>query len=89
MQEIVHMLPLRAILSEYGSVQLEFKTLYYHTGNHEYWRKMDRIMNIVVKAPGIKYPGLWPKYLDMSTGEFDDSAEHITLGNAPSSSGLP
>eukprot|EP01060_Flectonema_neradi_P030909 TRINITY_DN4577_c0_g1_i2.p1 TRINITY_DN4577_c0_g1~~TRINITY_DN4577_c0_g1_i2.p1 ORF type:complete len:750 (+),score=148.98 TRINITY_DN4577_c0_g1_i2:45-2294(+) len=65
-----------AILSEFGSTQLEFRTLTYHTGISAY----DEAVTWVVDLYEAKAPrnGLFPTYFKSETSSW--SSDHITLG---------
>lgn len=65
-----------AILSECGTVQLEFSALSRHTGNREFREKAMRVYD---KLNEIEKPsGLYPVYLNVDGGGF--SNERVTLG---------
>lgn len=62
-----------SVLSEVGSIQLEFKALSHHTGNPIYAEKAERIMETIRFSHNkIRKPllGLYPNYINTETGEF-------------------
>jgi mannosyl-oligosaccharide alpha-1,2-mannosidase len=65
-----------AVLSEFGSIQLELRTLSYHTKNPIYDMKATHQMDIVEAhcAPDM----LCPTFVDVTTGMFRD--DHLTVG---------
>ena len=65
-----------AVLAEFGSVQLEMRTLTYHTGDPQYNRRAQHVMNVVRRH--LPPDGLVPTYLDPETGAWN--SDHITLG---------
>ncbi|KAJ2817437.1 mannosyl-oligosaccharide alpha-1,2-mannosidase, partial [Coemansia furcata] len=70
----------RAYLSstaEVATLQLEFRYLAKLTGKQKYRRYVDRIMDVMFKAP--KYDGLVPIYMDAMSGKF--SGSEIRLGS--------
>jgi len=64
------------ILSEIGTVQLEFKYLAHYTGKQEYAEKALKVFDVLDKAT--KHKGLYPVYVNPQSGQFSNS--HITLG---------
>ncbi|KAJ2490659.1 mannosyl-oligosaccharide alpha-1,2-mannosidase [Coemansia sp. RSA 2050] len=70
----------RAYLSstaEVATLQLEFRYLAKLTGKQQYRKYVDRIMDVMFKAP--KYDGLVPIYMDATSGKF--SGGEIRLGS--------
>ncbi|KAJ2810636.1 mannosyl-oligosaccharide alpha-1,2-mannosidase, partial [Coemansia sp. 'formosensis'] len=70
----------RAYLSstaEVATLQLEFRYLAKLTGKQKYRKYVDRIMDVMFKAP--KYDGLVPIYMDAMSGKF--SGSEIRLGS--------
>ncbi|KAI6186259.1 Alpha-1,2-Mannosidase [Aphelenchoides besseyi] len=65
-----------SILSEFGSLHLEFVYLSELTNNAMYRHKVEKIRDVLEKAE--KKDGLYPNYLDPQTGEFVGS--HVSLG---------
>eukprot|EP01006_Ploeotia_vitrea_P030436 TRINITY_DN62859_c0_g1_i1.p1 TRINITY_DN62859_c0_g1~~TRINITY_DN62859_c0_g1_i1.p1 ORF type:complete len:739 (-),score=86.08 TRINITY_DN62859_c0_g1_i1:156-2372(-) len=65
-----------SVLSEFGTVQMEFRTLSFHTGNDIYDRKGTHIMKLLEKR--LPPDGLAPTYLNPLTGKW--TSDHITLG---------
>ncbi|KAI6213197.1 Alpha-1,2-Mannosidase [Aphelenchoides besseyi] len=65
-----------SILSEFGSLHLEFVYLSELTNNAMYRHKVEKIRDVLEKAE--KKDGLYPNYLDPRTGEFVGS--HVSLG---------
>ncbi|KAJ1671857.1 mannosyl-oligosaccharide alpha-1,2-mannosidase [Coemansia sp. RSA 25] len=63
--------------AEIGTLQLEFRYLAKLTGKHKYRNYVDRIMDVMFKAP--KYDGLAPIYMDATSGRF--SGGEIRLGS--------
>ncbi|KAJ2253051.1 mannosyl-oligosaccharide alpha-1,2-mannosidase [Coemansia sp. RSA 455] len=63
--------------AEVATLQLEFKYLAKLTGKQEYRKYVDRIMDVMFKAP--KYDGLAPIYMDATSGKF--SGSEIRLGS--------
>lgn len=57
-----------AILSEYGTVQLELKALTQHTGDPKYAAAAMRVMKVVASLEGIH--GMAPTYLSPKTGRY-------------------
>ena len=55
-----------AILAEFGTIQLEFKYLAYHTGQVRYWNVVERIMNLLRKVD--KPHGLYPVFMSPHQG---------------------
>ena len=65
-----------AILAEYGTMQLEFKYLAYHTGEKKYWDVVERIIKLVA---GLNHPkGLYPTFINPSSGQW--SSPKLTFG---------
>mmetsp|Transcript_13798 Transcript_13798/g.35113 ORF Transcript_13798/g.35113 Transcript_13798/m.35113 type:complete len:427 (-) Transcript_13798:90-1370(-) len=65
-----------AILSEYGTVQLELKSLTQHTGNPKYAAAAMRVMKLLHEQPMVH--GMAPTYLSPKTGRFTNAV--ITFG---------
>jgi len=65
-----------AILSEYGTIQLELKALTQHTGDPKYAAAAMRVMKLLHSLPSIH--GLAPTYLSPKTGRFTNAV--LTLG---------
>lgn len=72
-----------SILSEVGSIQLEFKYLSYHTKNDTYRQKADHVTDVLLKSYakiestyGVR--GLYPNYINTQTGEY--TKLHISYG---------
>jgi len=65
-----------SILSEVGTVQLEFSYLSHHTNNTIYADKAMRVYDVLNRAE--KHQGLYSVYVHPSSGQF--SRQHITLG---------
>ncbi|CUG86986.1 glycoside hydrolase, putative [Bodo saltans] len=64
-----------SILSEFGSVQLELRTLSYHTGNPVYDQKATHLMKLLeAKCQDMVCPTLF----DVASG--DTRSDHVTLG---------
>ncbi|KAJ2745878.1 mannosyl-oligosaccharide alpha-1,2-mannosidase [Coemansia sp. BCRC 34301] len=63
--------------AEIGTLQLEFRYLAKLTGKQKYRRYVDRVMNVMLKAP--KYDGLAPIYMDATSGTF--TGGEIRLGS--------
>lgn len=61
-----------AILSEYGTVQLELKALSQHTGDPKYAAAAMRVMKLVASLEGIH--GMAPTYLSPKTGRYTNRA---------------
>lgn len=75
----------RAVLAEFGSVQLEFKQLGHHLNNRTYFEKADRVMDVVRAIPreqymrdGVDTFPLLPVYLQVDSGQFPSG--HISIG---------
>jgi mannosyl-oligosaccharide alpha-1,2-mannosidase len=66
-----------SILSEAGTVQLEYATLSRHTNNQEYGQKALKVFDVLDKTPN-KPSGLYSVYIDPNSGHF--SRNHVTLG---------
>ena len=65
-----------AVLSEIGTVQLEFRTLSYHTGNPIYDMKVTHLMDIIESnAPDDM---LCPCYMTIGTAKW--ATDHVSLG---------
>ncbi|CAD5232071.1 unnamed protein product [Bursaphelenchus xylophilus] len=67
---------LASILSEFGSLHLEYLYLSKLTGKNIYEEKVQRIRDVLEKIP--KKDGLYYNYVDPKTGEFVGS--HVSLG---------
>ncbi|CAD5224264.1 unnamed protein product [Bursaphelenchus okinawaensis] len=65
-----------SILSEFGSLHLEYLYLAKLTGNKAYEDKVQRIRDVLEKSK--KKDGLYANYVDPKTGEFVGS--HVSLG---------
>lgn len=65
-----------AILSEFGTIQLEFKYLTQHTGDPKYADAALRVMSLVRSQPSTH--GMYPTYLNAKTGKFSNAV--ITFG---------
>jgi mannosyl-oligosaccharide alpha-1,2-mannosidase len=59
----------QSILSEIGSIQLEFKYLSHHTKNPIYAEKAERVME-VLRNNKKEHTGLYPNYVLTETGQF-------------------
>eukprot|EP00668_Euglena_longa_P033937 GGOE01043613.1.p1 GENE.GGOE01043613.1~~GGOE01043613.1.p1 ORF type:complete len:525 (+),score=93.12 GGOE01043613.1:89-1663(+) len=69
----------RAALAEFGSVQLEFKTLSHHTGDPTYRKKAMRVFDVLERqVHRLSHPGLWPIWINMDSGLLVE--DHLTLG---------
>jgi len=75
----------RAVLAEFGSVQLEFKQLAHHTKNRTYYDKADHVMELIRKIPKERYIiggedtyPLLPVFMDIDTASRPQG--HISLG---------
>ena len=66
------------ILSEIGSVQLEFKSLSHFTGDPKYAAAADSVMDVLWEKREQSVDGLYPVYISAETGEFRDA--HVTMG---------
>ncbi|EFC44092.1 predicted protein [Naegleria gruberi] len=66
-----------SILSEAGSIQLEFKYLSKHSGDRRFAQHAQKIME-VLDSQTKAYEGLYPSYLNTENGAFH--GDHITLG---------
>ena len=65
-----------SVLSEFGTVQMEMKTLSYHTGNPVYDQKAMAIINVIRRH--MPPDGLTPTYMDPRTAKW--TTDHVTLG---------
>ena len=65
-----------AILAEFGTIQLEYKYLAYHTGEIRYWNVVERIMGLMRKVD--KPHGLYPVFMSPNGGSW--TSQKITLG---------
>mmetsp|Transcript_71341 Transcript_71341/g.125575 ORF Transcript_71341/g.125575 Transcript_71341/m.125575 type:complete len:792 (-) Transcript_71341:54-2429(-) len=65
-----------SVLSEFGTVQMEMKTLSYHTGNPVYDKKAMNIINVIRRH--MPPDGLTPTYMDPRTAKW--TTDHVTLG---------
>ena len=65
-----------AVLAEFGTIQLEFKYLAYHTGKRKYWDVAQRIMNHLQHVD--KPHGLYPVFMSPGSGSW--TSQKITLG---------
>lgn len=65
-----------SILAEFGTVQLEFRSLAHHTGKQVFREKVDHVMDIVYNnRPG---DGLYPIYMNPTSGTFQGGP--VTFG---------
>merc|ERR1711916_152852 len=67
-----------SILSEIGSVQLEFKALSHFSGDPKYAAAADRVMDTLIRHAHETEKGLYPVYISPTSGAFRDS--HVTMG---------
>ena len=58
-----------AILAEFGTIQLEYKYLAYHTGDRKYWDVADNIMQLMRKVD--RPHGLFPTFMNPSSGRWN------------------
>uniref|UniRef100_A0A915CUX9 alpha-1,2-Mannosidase n=1 Tax=Ditylenchus dipsaci TaxID=166011 RepID=A0A915CUX9_9BILA len=65
-----------SILSEYGSLELEFSYLSSLTGNSTYLEKASRVREVLAQVE--KPDGLYPNYLNPKTGKF--CMKHVSVG---------
>jgi len=65
-----------AILAEFGTIQLEYKYLAYHTGQKRYWDVVERIMTLMRNVN--KPHGLYPVFMSPAGGSW--TSGKITLG---------
>jgi len=65
-----------AVLAEYGTMQLEFKYLAYHTGERKYWDAVEKPIKLVQKLHHPK--GLYPTFINPNTGTW--SSPKLTFG---------
>ncbi|KAG9508411.1 Mannosyl-oligosaccharide 1,2-alpha-mannosidase IB, partial [Fragariocoptes setiger] len=68
-----------AILSEFGSIHLEFAYLSYATGDPIYLEKVSRVRR-TVKMATPRDDGLYNNYIDVSTGQWLTSKVHVSMG---------
>jgi mannosyl-oligosaccharide alpha-1,2-mannosidase len=70
----------QAVLSEFGTLQLEFRALSQLTGDNRYRAKADRVHALFYEKlrSGQSVDGLWPIYFSAATGAITSS--QITLG---------
>jgi len=75
----------RIVLAEFGSVQLEFKSLAHHLQNRTYFQLADRVMKHIREIPrdrykinGVETYPLLPVFLDIDTAT--NPSGHISLG---------
>ncbi|KAG2392956.1 hypothetical protein C9374_009533 [Naegleria lovaniensis] len=66
-----------SILSEVGSIQLEFKYLSHHSGDKRFWQLSQEIMDTLDKQPKAR-EGLYPAYVTTDRGLL--MGDHVTLG---------
>lgn len=66
-----------SILSEVGTLQLEFAYLSHHLNRSIYREKAEKVFHVLAKADK-PYDALYPVYVSPDTGQF--TREHITLG---------
>ncbi|KAH7348840.1 glycoside hydrolase family 47 protein [Rhexocercosporidium sp. MPI-PUGE-AT-0058] len=72
--------PQRMLVSELGSLSLEFTRLSQLTGDMKYYDAVQRISDEFEKSQnGTKLPGLWPVSIDASKPSFDEDT-FFTLG---------
>ncbi|KAK2624587.1 hypothetical protein QTJ16_005780 [Diplocarpon rosae] len=72
--------PARMLVSELGSMSLEFTRLSQLTGDPKYYDAVQRIGDELEKAQnGTKFPGLWPVSINASKPSFDEDTM-FTLG---------
>ncbi|KAB8301539.1 hypothetical protein EYC80_003385 [Monilinia laxa] len=72
--------PRRALVSEPGSLSLEFTRLSQLTGNPKYYDAVQRISDEFEKSQNsTRYPGLWPVSIDMQMLRFDEDTM-FTMG---------
>ncbi|APA05278.1 hypothetical protein SS1G_09671 [Sclerotinia sclerotiorum 1980 UF-70] len=77
--------PRRALVSEPGSLTLEFTRLSQLTGNPKYYDAVQRISNEFEKSQNsTRYPGLWPVSVDMQKLRFDEDTIFSLGGMADS-----
>ncbi|KAG2207217.1 hypothetical protein INT47_012270 [Mucor saturninus] len=74
-------------LADAGTIQLEFFTLSYHTGNLIFAEKAQAITDFLDSADesqGVTVPGLYPYAIDISEGEFnkDSSVSFGAMGDS-------
>ncbi|KAJ2401586.1 hypothetical protein GGI23_001300 [Coemansia sp. RSA 2559] len=60
-------------IAESGSVQLEFKKLSQLTGNEKYRKLAEKASDMLEAAPR-KHKGLYPSYIDITTGQYDKNS---------------
>ena len=65
-----------SILSEFGTLHLEFATLTHLTGNEEYLQKVLKIRDVLINTE--KPNGLYPNYLNPKTGAWGQ--RHVSVG---------
>jgi mannosyl-oligosaccharide alpha-1,2-mannosidase len=65
-----------SILSEYGSIELEFGYLSHETGNDTYLHLSSRIRDVLAQLE--KNEGLYPNYVNPKTGKF--CLRHVSIG---------
>jgi len=58
-----------AILAEFGTIQLEYKYLAYHTGDRKYWDVAETIMQLMRKVD--RPHGLFPTFMNPGTGRWN------------------
>ena len=74
------MAPQRLLVSELGSLSLEFTRLSQLTGEPKYYDAVQRIANELEKSQNTtKLPGMWPVMIDASKPSFDEDGS-FTLG---------
>ncbi|KAI9640006.1 hypothetical protein NHQ30_011565 [Ciborinia camelliae] len=72
--------PKRALVSEPGSLSLEFTRLSQLTKNPKYYDAVQRISDELEKSQNsTRYPGLWPVSIDMQNLRFDEDST-FTMG---------
>eukprot|EP01114_Cavostelium_apophysatum_P016209 TRINITY_DN4558_c0_g1_i2.p1 TRINITY_DN4558_c0_g1~~TRINITY_DN4558_c0_g1_i2.p1 ORF type:complete len:765 (+),score=229.99 TRINITY_DN4558_c0_g1_i2:105-2399(+) len=69
-----------SILAEFGSVQLEFKYLSFHTDDPIYAEKSHKVMEILNEQK--KFEGLYPVYLDPKSLQFRGDVSFGGLGDS-------
>ncbi|KAI9505485.1 hypothetical protein GGI25_001012 [Coemansia spiralis] len=60
-------------IAEGGTLQLEFKKLSQLTGNDTYRKLVERASDVLEEAPR-KYRGLYPTFIDIDTGKYDNNS---------------
>jgi len=65
-----------SILSELGTMQLEFEYMSHVTGDPKYAEKVDKVMDLVINKP--KDEGLYPNYIHPDSGQW--GSNDISIG---------